>query len=137
MLADKPNEQVLIANDATSEALAWLMSRNHGAVGVFSSEGRKVLSIATGRYTKGGMPILLYGSLVTPVITGGMTGQEAASFELPEPVISALIMAQPDTIQTLSASAEMRESGFLAAGITYARIALKAIIIPKASLKKS
>ena len=46
-------------------------------------------------------------------------------------------MAQPDTIQTLSASAEMRESGFLPAGITYARIALKAIILPKASLKKS
>lgn len=53
VLAERPNERVLIAIDATSEALARLMSRNHGAVGVCSSEGRKVLSIATGRYTKG------------------------------------------------------------------------------------
>ncbi len=114
VLADKPNERVLIANDATSEALAWLMSRNHGAVGVFSSEGRKVLSIATGRYTKG-------QDADTALWLSGYSGDYwrndragGDSFELPEPVISALIMAQPDTIQTLSASAEMRESGFLA-----------------------
>ena len=114
VLAEKPNERVLIANDATSEALAWLMSRNHGAVGVFSSEGRKVLSIATGRYTKG-------QDADTALWLSGYSGDYwrndragGDSFELPEPVISALIMAQPDTIQTLSASAEMRESGFLA-----------------------
>ena len=113
-MSEKPNERVLIANDATSEALARLMSRNYGAVGVFSSEGRKVLSIAAGRYTKGrdaDTALWLCG------YSGDYWRNDRAggdSFELPEPVISALVMAQPDTIQTLSASAEMRESGFLA-----------------------
>ena len=114
VMSEEPNERVLIANDATSEALARLMSNNHGAVGVFSSEGRKVLSIAAGRYTKG-------RDADTALWLSGYSGDYwrndragGDSFELPEPVISALIMTQPDTIQTMSASAEMRESGFLA-----------------------
>ena len=46
IMAEKPVPPVLITNDATSEAMGRLMLSNGESIGVFSSEGRKVLAIA-------------------------------------------------------------------------------------------
>lgn len=53
ILKDKPVKPCLFTNDATSEIVARLMDEHGGAMGVFTTEGRKVLAIARGRYTKG------------------------------------------------------------------------------------
>lgn len=114
--SEKPTPPVLITNDATSEALARLMKNNGGSIGVFTSEGRKVLSIAGGRYTKGNEADVF---LWLAGYSGDHWRCDRASgdrepYEIQEPVLSALVMTQPDTLRTLGESAEMRESGFLA-----------------------
>lgn len=115
ILAEKPMPPVLLANDATSEALALRMRDNGGAIGVFTSEGRKVLAIAGGRYSKGNDPDL---SLWLAAYSGDYWRCDRASadrepFELHEPVLAALVMSQPDTLRAMGESAEMRDSGFL------------------------
>jgi hypothetical protein len=116
VIAEKPTPPVLITNDATSEALARLMKNNGGAIGVFTSEGRKALSIAGGRYTKGNEADVF---LWLAGYSGDHWRCDRASgdhepYEIQEPVLAALVMTQPDSLRTLGESAEMRESGFLA-----------------------
>jgi hypothetical protein len=116
IIAEKPMPPVLLVNDSTPEAIARLMRDNGGALGVFTSEGRKVFQIAGGRYTKSGEADL---SLWLAAYSADYWRCDRASadrepIELPEPVLAALVMTQPDTLRTLGESAEMRESGFLA-----------------------
>ena len=109
---DAPPEPVLFCDDATSEALARRMSGNGDAVGVLSSDGRKVLHIARGRYVEGGdIDLWLKGH-------GGdyirIDRRNAPSVELETPVLAAVVAVQNDALQSLGQEQALRESGFLA-----------------------
>jgi hypothetical protein len=116
VLKAKPVKPCLFTNDATSERVAALASEHAGAMGVFTTEGRKVLAIARGRYTKGGgadIDFWLAGHSYDYVrIDRNKEGHEP--IELLEPVISAFVAAQPDTLRALGENEEIRASGFLA-----------------------
>ena len=110
--SEAPPEPVLFCDDATSEALARRMSGNGDAVGVLSSDGRKVLHIARGRYVEGGdIDLWLKGH-------GGdyirIDRRNAPSVELETPVLAAVVAVQNDALQSLGQEQALRESGFLA-----------------------
>jgi hypothetical protein len=116
VLKVKPVKPCLFTNDATSERVAGLMSEHGGAMGVFTTEGRKVLAIARGRYTKGsGSDIDLWLAAYSgDYIRVDRNKEGHEPIELPEPVLSAFVAAQPDTLRALGENEEIRASGFLA-----------------------
>jgi hypothetical protein len=111
-LGERPAEPVLFCDDTTSEALAQRIMGNGGSVGVVSSEARKVLEIARGRYSQGGDISLWLAGHGCDRIRVDRTGRPA--YEIDEPCLSSLIMTQPDSLPTLAGFSAMRESGFLA-----------------------
>jgi hypothetical protein len=116
VLKAKPVKPCLFTNDATSERVARLMDEHAGAMGVFTSEGRKVLAIARGRYTKGsGSDVDLWLAAYSgDYIRVDRNKEGFEPIELPEPVLSAFVAAQPDTLRALGENEEIRASGFLA-----------------------
>lgn len=113
--SNKPCEPVLLVNDATSEAMARIMSHNGGCLGVFSSEARNVLAIARGRYVAQGADIQLWlAGHGGDFLRYDRNSADKPPFEIHEPVLSAFLATQKDSLQTLGKSAELRESGFLA-----------------------
>lgn len=116
VLKAKPFKPCLFTNDATSERVARLMDEHGGAMGVFTSEGRKVLAIARGRYTKGsGSDVDLWLAAYSgDYIRVDRNREGFEPIELPEPVLSAFVAAQPDTLRALGENEEIRASGFLA-----------------------
>lgn len=115
-IADRPHETVLLSNDATPEALARLMHQNSGALGVFSSEGRNIFAIAGGKYSR------TSGADVSFWLAGysgdywrcDRASADREPLEIAEPVMAALVFTQPDVMETLGRSPELRDSGFLA-----------------------
>ena len=116
VLKAKPVKPCLFTNDATSERVARLMDEHGGAMGVFTSEGRKVLAIARGRYMKGGGSDvdLWLAAYSGDYIRVDRNREGFEPIELPEPVLSAFVAAQPDTLRALGENEEIRASGFLA-----------------------
>jgi len=112
----KPVKPCLFTNDATSEVVARLMDEHGGAMGVFTTEGRKVLAIARGRYTKGsGSDIDLWlAGYSYDYVRVHRSREGFEPIDLAEPVLSAFVAAQPDTLRALGESDEIRASGFLA-----------------------
>jgi hypothetical protein len=88
------------------------LAANGERIGVLSSEGRKVLAIARGCYRDhADIDLWLAGH-------GGdhirIDRTNRPSIDLARPCISAVLACQPDALQSLGESAELRESGFLA-----------------------
>ena len=116
LLKARPVSPCLFTNDATSERVARLMDEHGGAMGIFTTEGRKVLSIARGRYMKGGGSDvdLWLAAYSGDYVRVDRNREGFEPIELPEPVLSAFVAAQPDTLRALGENEEVRASGFLA-----------------------
>jgi hypothetical protein len=113
-LEDRPPEPILFCGDATSEALGRRMQERAGAIGVLSGEARKILSIAKGRYVEGGDIDLWLAGHAGDYLRVDRSAKDKPSYEIPEACLSALIMTQPDSLQSLGEAECLRESGFLA-----------------------
>lgn len=111
---EPPGEPRLFCEDCTSEALGRRLLANQERMGVISSEGRQVLAIARGRYSKddtgGDLNLWLKGYAGDPC---RVDRQTRPSYCLNAPCLSALVMTQPDALVATGQSAEARESGFL------------------------
>lgn len=113
-IGDRPPEPVLFCADATSEALGRRMQERNGAIGVLSGEARKILAIAKGRYVEGGDIDLWLAGHAGDYLRVDRSGKDKPSYEIAEACISAAIMTQPDSLQSLGECEALRESGFLA-----------------------
>lgn len=111
-LGPEPPMPCAFTSDATSEALARIMAGNGGCASVLSSEGRKMLSVAKGRYTEGGDLDLWLAGHAGDFCRIDRRGSEPV--EIAHPTLAALLLTQPDSLQELGALPAMRESGFLA-----------------------
>jgi replicative DNA helicase len=110
----EPAEPRLYVEDATSEALGRRLVGNAERMGVVSSEGRKVLRIAMGRYTAGAggdYELWLAGHAGDP---HRVDRQGRPPYDLRAPCLSALLFTQPDALASIGADPEARASGFLA-----------------------
>ena len=111
----KPTPPAFIVNDCTPERMASLMHFNGGRLGVFTSEARQVLSIARGRYSNQGSDIQLWlAGHGGDYLRYDRNASDKPPFEIHHPTLAAFLATQPDSLRTLGASAELRESGFLA-----------------------
>lgn len=111
-LGPAPPMPCAFTTDATSEALARIMAGNGGTAAVLSSEGRKMLGVAKGRYVEGGDIDLWLAGHAGDFCRIDRRGSEPV--EIPHPNLSALILTQPDSLADLGELPAMRESGFLA-----------------------
>jgi hypothetical protein len=114
-IGEPPPEPRLFVSDATSEAVGRRMHENHGAVGVLSSEGRKILKIAGGRYTGNGSDIdvwLAAHSGRDPLRVDRMS-KDNTPYSILNPSLAAFIAVQPDAVQQLGFNKELTFSGFL------------------------
>ncbi len=112
---NKPCQPVLIANDCTSEAMARIMAHNGEYLGIFSSEARAVLAIAKGKYLQQGADIQVWlAGHGGDYLRYDRNAADKPPFEICEPVLSAFLATQRDSLQTMGHSMELRESGFLA-----------------------
>jgi hypothetical protein len=109
----EPQEPRLYVEDSTSEALGRRLVGNAERMGVVSSEGRKVLQIAKGRYVENGgdLDLWLKGHAGDP---HRVDRQNRPPYDLRAPCLSALLFVQPDALQTIGQDPEARASGFLA-----------------------
>lgn len=110
----EPAEPRLYVEDTTSEALGRRLVGNAERMGVVSSEGRKVLRIAMGRYTAGAggdYDLWLAGHAGDP---HRVDRQGRPPYDLQAPCLSALLFVQPDALQAAGADPEARACGFLA-----------------------
>lgn len=112
---ERPTEPVLIADNATAEAMARLLAQNAGRLGVFTPDGRDILDIAGGRYSKRDedFAVWLKGHDAES-FAYHRANKDAPPFYCDEAVLAAFVAVQPDALKRLGASAAMRESGFLA-----------------------
>jgi hypothetical protein len=112
-LGPEPTEPRLYVEDSTSEALGRRLVGNAERMGVVSSEGRKVLAIAKGRYVENGgdLDLWLKGHAGDP---HRVDRQNRPPYDLRAPCLSALLFVQPDALQTIGQDPEARASGFLA-----------------------
>jgi hypothetical protein len=112
-VGEEPEEPRLFAEDATSEALGKRLAGNSERMGVVSSEARKVLQLARGRYNeKGGdLDLWLKAHAGDP---HRVDRQGRPPYDLRSPCLSALLFTQPDALQAIGADPEARASGFLA-----------------------
>jgi hypothetical protein len=112
-LGPEPTEPRLYVEDSTSEALGRRLVGNAERMGVVSSEGRKVLAIAKGRYVENGgdLDLWLKGHAGDP---HRVDRQNRPPYDLRKPCLSALLFVQPDALQTIGQDPEARASGFLA-----------------------
>ncbi|NLD43955.1 MAG: DUF3987 domain-containing protein, partial [Chloroflexi bacterium] len=113
-LGPEPPEPRLFAEDCTSEALGRRLAGNAERMAVVSSEGRKVLQIARGRYTDGkagDLDLWLKGHAGDP---HRVDRQGRPPYDLHAPCLSALLTVQPDALQSIGQDPEARASGFLA-----------------------
>ncbi|MEX2606029.1 MAG: DUF3987 domain-containing protein [Kiritimatiellia bacterium] len=111
-LGPAPPMPCAFTSDATSEALARIMAGNGGCAAVLSSEGRKMLSMAGGRYSKDGDLDLWLAGHAGDFCRIDRRGSEPV--EIPHPTLAALLLTQPDSLADLGELPAMRESGFLA-----------------------
>lgn len=111
-LGPAPFPPCAFTSDATSEALARIMAGNEGCAAVLSSEGRKMLAVAKGRYTEGGDLDLWLAGHAGDFCRIDRRGGEPV--EIAHPTLAALLLTQPDSLQDLGTLPAMRESGFLA-----------------------
>lgn len=111
-LGPAPPMPCAFTTDATSEALARIMAGNGGTAAVLSSEGRKMLGVAKGRYVEGGDIDLWLAGHAGDFCRIDRRGSEPV--EIPHPNLAALILTQPDSLADLGELPAMRESGFLA-----------------------
>lgn len=109
----EPPEPRLFVADATSEALGRRLAENGERMGVMSSEARKILAIARGRYTdgRGDLDLWLAGHAGDP---HRVDRQGRAPYVLRRPCLSALLLTQPDALASIGEDPEARASGFLA-----------------------
>lgn len=109
----EPAEPRLYVEDATSEALGRRLAGNAERMGVVSSEGRKVLAIARGRYVESGadLDLWLKGHAGDP---HRVDRQGKPPYDLRAPCLSALLFTQPDALQAIGQDPEARACGFLA-----------------------
>lgn len=111
---ERPPEPVLIADNATSEAAARIMSGNGGSLGIMSSDARDILSIAQGRYSNGeDISVWLKGH-AADYLAYHRSNPEKPPFEVFEPCLAAFLAVQPDALLALGQSRPLRDSGFLA-----------------------
>lgn len=113
---ERPIEPVKVADNATPEALARLLAENGGAVGVFTPDGRDILQIALGKYTKNGgedFAVWLKAHDGEP-FAFHRANRDALPFFCDEAVLAAFVAVQPDAMKLLGKNPAMRESGFLA-----------------------
>jgi hypothetical protein len=95
--------------------MARTLARNGGKLGVFTADGRDVLSMARGRYTKDGDDVGVWlKSHAGDYLAYHRSDPNKLPFECPEPILSAFVAVQPDALKALGASKALRESGFLA-----------------------
>lgn len=111
-LTDEPAAPVIFCGDATSEALGVRLNANGEAIGVLSSEGRKILAIAAGRYCDGGDIDLWLAGHAGDYIRIDRMGRPP--IVIAHPCIAAFVATQPDAVQKLGENPALRESGFLA-----------------------
>jgi hypothetical protein len=111
-LTDEPAAPVVFCGDATSEALGVRLNANGEAIGVLSSEGRKILAIANGRYCDGGDIDLWLAGHAGDFIRIDRMGRPP--IVLAHPCIAAYVATQPDAVQKLGENPALRVSGFLA-----------------------
>lgn len=113
--AERPAAPVLFLDNATSEAMARTLAGNRGSLGVFSADGRDVLAIARGRYSKDSddVGVWLKGH-AGDYLAFHRAAVDKPSFECVEPILAAFLAVQIDALQTLGAAVTLRESGFLA-----------------------
>jgi hypothetical protein len=111
-LTEEPTAPVIICGDATSEAMGVRLKANGEAIGVLSSEGRKILAIARGRYAEGGdIDLWLAGHAGDYIRIDRMARQPIV---LKHPCIAAYVATQPDAVRKLGENPALSESGFLA-----------------------
>lgn len=111
-LTDEPAAPVIFCGDATSEALGVRLNANGEAIGVLSSEGRKILAVANGRYCDDADVDLWLAGHAGDFIRIDRMGRQP--IVLKHPCIAAYVASQPDAVQRLGENPALRESGFLA-----------------------
>lgn len=99
--------------EAISERLAWAPGE---AGAIFSAEGRDIVDVLLGRYSRSGKggsdePIFLQGYSGDPV---EYNRKGKASISLRHPCLTLCLAVQPDIWQRLSSEPSMMESGLLA-----------------------
>ncbi len=112
---ERPIEPVLCADNATSEAIARLLAENGGRLGVFTPDGRDVLAIARGKYSKDSEDFAVWLKAHDgESFAYHRANRDALPFYCDEAVLAVFVAVQPDAMKMLGESRAMRESGFLA-----------------------
>lgn len=113
--AERPAEPILVADNATSEALARILAGNGGTLGVMSADARDILAIAGGRYSKDSNDISIWlKAHAGDYLAYHRSDPDKLPFECAEPILAAFLAVQPDALLTLGQSRALRDSGFLA-----------------------
>lgn len=112
-LGPEPEAPRVYCEDVTSEALARRLQANGGAVGIVSSEARKVLAVAKGRYVQEGddLDVWLKGHAGDPI---RIDRQGKPPVDIRRPCVAAFLALQPEPLRALGESEAVRGSGFLA-----------------------
>jgi replicative DNA helicase len=113
--AECPAEPILIADNATSEALARILAGNGGTLGIMSADARDILAIAGGKYSRDSSDISIWlKAHAGDYLAYHRSNPEKPPFECAEPILAALLAVQPDALLVLGQSPALRDSGFLA-----------------------
>lgn len=105
----------LLADDVTPEAVAGLLHRSGGQLGILSAEG-DLFQVLAGRYSSSGKPNF---SIFLKAYSGDMVrvdraGKDRSSIHLPRPLLAIGIATQPSVVRGLCGIPEFAEQGLLA-----------------------
>lgn len=101
----------LFTEDSTPETMQRLLSENHGRAAVLSDEPG-LFRILGGMYSKGGASLEVF--LKGHVGSALKVERSTRSVFIPVPLVSMILMIQPDLVQDLTGSNQFRASGLMA-----------------------
>lgn len=115
VIAAEPAEPRLFCDDVTSEALARQMEAMGGCSAVLSSDGRKAVAVAGGKYTERNPDIDLYlkGHSGHDQIRVDRANKDKSAIVINNGVLTVCLAVQPDILVQLGQNSALTSSGFL------------------------
>ncbi len=115
VIAAEPAEPRLFCDDVTSEALARQMEAMGGCNAVLSSDGRKAIAVAGGKYTERNPDIDLYlkGHSGHDQIRVDRANKDKPAIVINNGVLTVCLAVQPDILTQLGQNGALTSSGFL------------------------